>query len=1365
MCGGRCSYLRAGPGQPFRALSRRPACCYACRRRIQRPSPFFQFGFELGGGSAIAPEDDPHCLLQRRAHLLKARLTEAIPPAEPSAGASLGFADTTHAPQQLQLTVWRPALPPAVLHFDRAATTGHVNEALLPLLRVHDATSLLVPVYPALDDSLHCVCTAGLDVCRAFLVVITGDSLPPGQALAVEPPCTDHDILRRLGCDRGLLTLSQQPWTGTQHGIYQGMHLRLQCAPSGRHTDVSHLHRIATPCRNQGSVRHFSRLQPVDFDAPAVCLEETTPPPRLLTLHGLQDSDAAAAHDVRTLCLAEALREPESALGFGLDDDMLAAGLAGYSLNALVSSLESVRATHDIAFTAWRSLPQFDAYHSFDELFFFVDGSYNPVNGRTAWALVAVGRRGRDIGKLGFMANFCECGAASAYQAELEALLHAECLASQVHCPIVHIASDCESALLVAGGCAPTDPTDKVGRAAVGIHFANRATPRWILRHKVSGHDGCAFNELADCVAKSYTCHDARPGQFSPGENFWSAVHEDLFQWHWILSCRSCSALPFLSCTGSWCKASCTFAPSTSPSTVGTVPLPVSGTNACQLRLRVIQYNCLSLKGIAASELMHATLSVHGYHLAFFQETRVQTAGISENSDFWILSSSADSHGREGCQVWLHKKSAIAHGDKHTWQRNSFTIVHAEPRILIVVVETAGLKFCLVSAHAPTSKQHQTVIHAWWQHLRACLRKAPAACIPILGIDANAKFEQDSRCPDTLGAPPKDCNAECLVSFASSCGLWISGQFGSDLSPLTSWVSPMGSRCLLDYILAPREWCTAAKTEPTPTLCDLHSDIDHKPVACTLCPRLCLKPPPPRKHVNWRALDTPFGQQVALFALQTAPTIAWDVDSTSHVAQLHEHFVTVASQWLPAPERKARNPIFSTATLQLILDRRAFRRTHRNVKRKQQRAFLAACFSSWQQATRRHDPFLRQAVSEYDRARMCAARWFAALHAQERRTRAAIAQDKAHFFREMNERARADGPAQFAHRLRAILRTGRKFKTPLVLPLMENADGFVVGREAVLHELGTFFADAERADEMDIPNMLASRQPAPPAGCLETVGVPSIPALASAFASQPRHKAPGLSAIPADFYRVSPIDSAALFLPVLLKAVTRGEAPWQWTGGLLHSIPKPGKDASTPEGWRSDFLLEADGKAVLKAVRQNLVTVMEDVRAPAQFGGLPKRPLSLPSSYVRAHLASLAWQNASGGILFLDVHSAYYSVIRDCLNSTAAQQGDSAFIEKRAARLFANADLRSQFTEAFRRGNLLEISGAEGATTAYFQAHLQSTWYTTRRHICFLGFLRDCSWLSCRRHSLWLDFFPFLTVLTTPFGKPGTQCYSCLDGQ
>ena len=95
-----------------------------------------------------------------------------------------------------------------------------------------------------------------------------------------------------------------------------------------------------------------------------------------------------------------------------------------------------------------------------------------------------------------------------------------------------------------------------------------------------------------------------------------------------------------------------------------------------------------------------------------------------------------------------------------------------------------------------------------------------------------------------------------------------------------------------------------------------------------------------------------------------------------------------------------------------------------------------------------------------------------------------------------------------------------------------------------------------------IADMLASRTTEPAASCIEASDMPYIAALASAFASQAHHKAPGMSTIPSDFYRVSPVDSAAALLPVLLKATLRGDAPWQWTGGLLHSIPKPGKDAS-----------------------------------------------------------------------------------------------------------------------------------------------------------------------------------------------------------
>ena len=136
--------------------------------------------------------------------------------------------------------------------------------------------------------------------------------------------------------------------------------------------------------------------------------------------------------------------------------------------------------------------------------------------------------------------------------------------------------------------------------------------------------------------------------------------------------------------------------------------------------------------------------------------------------------------------------------------------------------------------------------------------------------------------------------------------------------------------------------CRYYRAFPIPVR-DLHADIEHRSVSCLFRLGLDLNPAPARKPINWKALETPFGQQVALHALRTAPTIAWEVNSTSHVAQLYAHFSSVARQWLPARATKARNPVFSAATLQLILDRQALRRTHRNVRRKQCRTLLAAC--------------------------------------------------------------------------------------------------------------------------------------------------------------------------------------------------------------------------------------------------------------------------------------------------------------------------------------------------------------------------------------------------------------------------------------
>ena len=240
--------------------------------------------------------------------------------------------------------------------------------------------------------------------------------------------------------------------------------------------------------------------------------------------HGVRSGAATSACGRRRISLSACIAEPATAFGFGTTESLFRERLQAYRRPCFEAGIAGLPIQHRVAFQVWQQLPVLATGSVLDELFLFVDGSFAPQTQRAAWSLVALGRVGQVVGKLGFLDNFTRHAKPSAYAAELEALLHAEALAASLPCPVIHVASDCQSALQVVQGTAKSEYHDVIGRAALGLHFANRLRPTRIFRHKVSGHDGCAFNELADCVAKSFACAGSTLGAFDPGTDFWEAV-------------------------------------------------------------------------------------------------------------------------------------------------------------------------------------------------------------------------------------------------------------------------------------------------------------------------------------------------------------------------------------------------------------------------------------------------------------------------------------------------------------------------------------------------------------------------------------------------------------------------------------------------------------------------------------------------------------------------------------------------------------------------------------------------------------------------------------------------------------------------
>ena len=1008
--------------------------------------------------------------------------------------------------------------------------------------------------------------------------------------------------------------------------------------------------------------------------------------------------------------LADHIASPTTAIALGVDSTMIHFCLESHGIEAFSRHLpHSPRVTsrlHQI----WDSLPTTDSVCSIDELFLFTDGSFDPQTGACGWAVVALARCASQVCRVGASWGPARpvLNGTGAFHAELEALLHAEAFAAALPVRLTHISSDCSSALQVGSGFAATQPSEKVGRACLGLQVLAVSTGRCSRHHKVMAHTDCIPNEIADGLAKCAVFEDSAYPGVSCHDQFWAAVHEGTLEWLWLTSQCTDATLPRLSHVGGWTSAACAAATSTTPTTIGTTLPTGEVSRPFPFSLKILQYNCLSMKGQAAAALMAKGLCSHRIHVAGFQETRVNATGIRQEGDYWVASSACNPKGQGGCQIWLHRTLTLTLQERSVhWDRKSMMIVRSTPRLLVLLVDVASFKFACISAHAPTSRAPEEVIRDFWEGLSAAIGQLPKSCNVLLCVDANAHFSRCPSTPSTLDAMPDGRNAECFKQLYLHHGLCASAQFTPNREPIFSWVSPTGTKSLLDYVAVPVSWQDSTVTLGNIKLGDLHEGLDHDPLLVRCNPILEGRRAPPRFHVPRGALESEAGKAALLHAWATVPEISWDVDATTHVACIHSHLQHCLSRDLTGAAPSPRNPVISPPTLELIRMRRHTRRCERTVHQRFRREVLRSCFHAW--------CWRPTSTSDMDGTSRLTRRWFRLVLWFNARVGKALGRDRADFFRQAVRQHHDAGPAQFAFFLRALTRQGRKFRPPAVLRPLRGQEGDTLGRAALQDALGAHFAIAERAHLIGVGSLLNDfNHHGAPSDTILASDMPSLPALASGFAQLQRNRAPGLSGLTPDVFRQQPVLAALAVFPVVVKTFARGHVPAQYAGGLASTVPKPGKASDTPEGWRAILLLESDAKAFQKAMRPALLDALHVARAPAQFGGIPGMSLTLPSSLLRAHLLRLHANQHSGGVVFVDVRSAYYSVVRDIISATPAQRQDVEWAAKRAAFLFKDTSLQEQFIQRLQAGNPLAAFGASHATLRYVQAQLGSTWFVSR---------------------------------------------------
>ena len=208
--------------------------------------------------------------------------------------------------------------------------------------------------------------------------------------------------------------------------------------------------------------------------------------------------------------------------------------------------------------------------------------------------------------------------------------------------------------------------------------------------------------------------------------------------------------------------------------------------------------------------------------------------------------------------------------------------------------------------------------------------------------------------------------------------------------------------------------------------------------------------------------------------------------------------------------------------------------------------------------------------------------------------------------------------------------------------------------------------------------------------------------VAQGFLRLQDNKAPGASGLPAEVYRHAAIAAAMGHAPLLAKIASRQQWPVLWRGTLNAAIPKPSKDGSKLQSWRSIALAEAAFKGVAKH------------SGCTWLGSLPRENIGLPAHYVQSFVHLAQQRNRSMAIIFLDGKSAYYSTIRDFLFDH--ELTDPASLEEVIRLLVPAEDLHEAAVAALLGPCLLQMAGVADGLADYLQASLRGTWFTMDVH-------------------------------------------------
>eukprot|EP00435_Cladocopium_sp_Y103_P060951 s84_g22.t1 len=878
---------------------------------------------------------------------------------------------------------------------------------------------------------------------------------------------------------------------------------------------------------------------------------------------------------------------------------------------------------------------------------FYTDGSFRPTSVQASAGVVLVLETADGMRFGGFHTAWC-WQTPSAPRAEtsavIVALMWALQLAVTLDCRGIEFVFHFESVYAgrVAQGICMSelnqDLTVIARSLALWLEQFLWSSPQWL---HVKGHSDDPWNDLADVVAGQAIDMNFVTFDIATLASCCTFDGADLItqQWIWLFerSLQGRSDAPVLHQL-QWKLNAAAPLQSNPDSAIHPfmrihVPAVRSPIDRNYMRLRFATANVLTLypgqnqaSGFLGARAEDLASQFHqaGIHCIGIQETRFRGDGHRFFEGFHVLSASASNKGHGGVQFWCAQTWKFPSGALHI-DHSHLRILHGDNRRLIVQFSHPRLRLIFVILHAPCDDDEK-LIHHWWAQTSALIPSRFASWTWIVLCDSN------SRLGSVTSSMVGDFGAETESMRGSVFHEWLVHH--SIRLPQTFEVAHSGEHCTwshasqghgrIDFIGVsddiPVDWISTW----------IATDVDLSTVrqdhAC-VCGDVWFAP----KDSNSRPQEQlPVGPPVL-------PT--WYHDVHTHAALLQETF---RSQVTCSPRDHMRKKHLSDGTLSLIHHKKVCRQAAMDIRAKWRHFLMAHVFQAWRDpATQiiRDDRFITNTfitIAQHEEAYRIAA--LKVCHA--------VREDDSRFYEQLAEETGfiADhGYHRTWNAIKPVLPKWRHRRKNNMRccgpPIDDQVRHYCALEGGVDYPYPTLLRDCHDVQKSQIDDMPLS---------VNVSQLPSRIDVENRFQNLTVNRAPGIDGLSPTFLRANGPELAESVFQLALKMWITGHEPLQFKGGLLHSITKKvlSRDVANMRGI---MLLDVLGKIMHSLMRQRFLPSLLQWRHPLQLGGFPRCSTLFATHYLRAVHDRAQDLNLSSAVLFIDVKSAFHSLIRQVL--------------------------------------------------------------------------------------------------------------------